>query len=70
MKNLKIYYISERYINYLRKFDRNVAFNKNTTALFIHITITITLRHFHHRNQNIKILIRKQLIFLRLKMEN
>ena len=31
MKNLKIYYISENYINYLRQFDSNVAYNKNTT---------------------------------------
>lgn len=28
MKNLKIYYISEQYINYLRKYDKNVAYNK------------------------------------------
>ena len=27
MKNLKIYYISEQYINYLRKYDKNVAYN-------------------------------------------
>ena len=31
MKNLKIYYIDEGYINYLRQFDKNVAYNKNTT---------------------------------------
>lgn len=28
MKNLKIYYISKNYINYLRQFDSNVAYNK------------------------------------------
>lgn len=28
MKNLKIYYIDESYINYLRKYDGNVAYNK------------------------------------------
>lgn len=27
MKNLKIYYISESYIDYLRQFDKNVAYN-------------------------------------------
>ena len=35
MKNLKIYYISESYINYLRQFDKNVAYNKNTTRPYI-----------------------------------
>lgn len=40
MKNLKIYYISEGYINYLRKYDRNVAFNKNTTRPYIGIVYT------------------------------
>lgn len=30
MKNLKIYYISESYINYLRQFDKNVAYNNKT----------------------------------------
>lgn len=28
MRNLKIYYIHEKYINYLRQFDKNVAYNK------------------------------------------
>lgn len=28
MKNLKLYYIDERYINYLRQFNKNVAYNK------------------------------------------
>lgn len=40
MKNLKIYYISENYINYLRQFDSNVAYNKNTTRPYIGIVYT------------------------------
>ena len=40
MKNLKIYYISESYINYLRNYDKNVAFNKNTTRPYIGIVYT------------------------------
>ena len=40
MKNLKIYYINESYINYLRKFDKNVAYNKNTTRPYIGIVYT------------------------------
>lgn len=40
MKNLKIYYIDEGYINYLRKFDKNVAYNKNVTRPYIGIVYT------------------------------
>ena len=40
MKNLKIYYISENYINYLRQFDSNVAYNKNTSRPYIGIVYT------------------------------
>ena len=40
MKNLKIYYISEKYVNYLRKFDKNVAYNKNTTRPYIGVVYT------------------------------
>ena len=40
MKNLKIYYISESYINYLRQFDKNIAYNKNTTRPYIGIVYT------------------------------
>ena len=40
LKNLKIYYISENYINYLRKFDSNVAYNKNSTRPYIGIVYT------------------------------
>lgn len=40
MKNLKIYYINEAYINYLRKFDKNVAYNKNTMRPYVGIVYT------------------------------
>lgn len=40
MKGLKIYYIDESYINYLRKFDSNVAYNKNSTRPYIGIVYT------------------------------
>lgn len=40
MRNLKIYYIHEKYINYLRQFDKNVAYNKNTTRPYIGIVYT------------------------------
>ena len=39
-KNLKIYYISEQYINYLRKYDKNVAYNKNSTRPYIGVVYT------------------------------
>lgn len=35
MKNLKLYYIDEVYINYLRQFDSNIAYNKVTTRPYI-----------------------------------
>ena len=40
MKNFKIYYIYEKYINYLRKYDKNVAYNKNITRPYIGIVYT------------------------------
>lgn len=40
MRNFKIYYISENYINYLRQFDCNVAYNKNTSRPYIGIVYT------------------------------
>lgn len=40
MKNLKIYYIDEGYINYLTQFDSNVAYNKNKTRPYIGIVYT------------------------------
>ncbi len=46
MKNLKIYYIDEKYINYLRKYDKNVAYNKDTTRPYI--GIVYTYNHFNY----------------------
>lgn len=40
MKNLKLYYIDEEYINYLRQFDSNIAYNKVTTRPYIGIVYT------------------------------
>ena len=40
MKGLKIYYIDESYINYLRSFDPNVAYNKNATRPYIGVVYT------------------------------
>ncbi len=40
MKILKIYYINEGYINYLRQFDKNVAYNKKATRPYIGIVYT------------------------------
>ena len=34
-KTLKIYYLDENYINYLRRFDTKVAYNKNQTRPYI-----------------------------------
>lgn len=35
MKNLKLYYISDDYIDYLRKFDKKVPYNKSKTRPYI-----------------------------------
>ena len=35
MKNLKLYYIDDEYINYLRMFDDRVPYNKNKTRPYI-----------------------------------
>ena len=35
MRNLKLYIIENEYINYLRKFDNKVAYNKNKKRPFI-----------------------------------
>ena len=35
MKTLKIYYLDEAYINYLREFDLKVFYNKNTTRPYV-----------------------------------
>ena len=35
MKNFKLYYIMDEYIDYLRKFDTKVAYNKNKSRLYV-----------------------------------
>ncbi len=40
MNKLKIYYIDDKYINYLRQFDKNVAYNKTLTRPYIGIVYT------------------------------
>ena len=37
MKNLKLYYIEEKYIDYLRNFDKRVAYNKDKSRPYIGI---------------------------------
>ena len=37
MSRLKLYFIDEQYINYLRKFDDRVAYNKNATRPYVGI---------------------------------
>ena len=37
MKNFKLYYITDEYINYLRQFDEKVAYNKNKGRPYIGI---------------------------------
>ena len=39
-KTLKIYYLDEKYINYLRKYDTKVAYNKNSTRPYIGVVYT------------------------------
>lgn len=39
-KNLKIYYLDEKYINYLRKFDSKVAYNKCKTRPYVGVVYT------------------------------
>ena len=39
-EDAKIYYLDEGYINYLRKFDTKVAYNKDTTRPYIGIVYT------------------------------
>lgn len=36
-KNFNLYYIKEEYINYLRKFDKRVPYNKNQTRPYVGI---------------------------------
>ena len=40
MKTLKIYYIDTNYINYLRKFDNRVAYNKTKTRPYVGVVYT------------------------------
>ena len=40
MKTLKIYYINTNYINYLRKFDNRVAYNKTKTRPYVGVVYT------------------------------
>lgn len=39
-KNLKIYYIDDKYVNYLRKFDAKVAYNKSETRPYVGVVYT------------------------------
>lgn len=41
VKTLKIYYLDENYINYLRKFDSRVAYNKKMTLPYIGVVYTL-----------------------------
>ncbi len=41
MKNLKIYILDTKYINYLRKYDERVPYNKNNTRPYV----GVVLRH-------------------------
>ena len=40
MKTLKIYYIDDKYIKYLRKFDNKVAFNKSKARPYVGVVYT------------------------------
>ena len=57
MKTLKIYYIDNNYINYLRKFDNRVAYNKTKNRPYVGVVYTfnnqLTLPHFQVLNLNI-----------------
>ena len=39
--NLKIYYLDDDYIDYLRQFDYKVAYNKNSTRPYVGIVCTV-----------------------------
>lgn len=39
--NLKIYYLNDDYIDYLRQFDNRVAYNKNSTRSYIGVVYSI-----------------------------
>ena len=40
MNKLKIYYIDSNYIDYLRKFDKRVAYNKSKTRPYVGVVYT------------------------------
>ncbi len=40
MKTLKIYYIDDSYINYLREYDKRIAYNKRKTRPYIGVVYT------------------------------
>ena len=46
MKTLKIYYIDDEYINYLRKFDLKVPFNKEQTRPYIGVVYTLEGKNY------------------------
>ena len=46
MKTLKIYYIDDEYINYLRKFDSKVPFNKNNTRPYIGVVYSFNDKNY------------------------
>ena len=40
LKTLKIYYLDQDYINYLRKFDSKVAYNKKEMRPYVGVVYT------------------------------
>ncbi|MBD9098031.1 type III toxin-antitoxin system ToxN/AbiQ family toxin [bacterium] len=58
-RTLKIYYLDEKYINYLRKYDTRVAYNKNQKRPYIGVVYTFNgLNYFaplaHPRPKHLK----------------
>ena len=46
MKTLKIYYMDDKYINYLRTFDSKDPFNKNTTRPYIGVVYSFNYKNY------------------------
>ena len=46
MKTLKIYYIDNNYINYLRQFDNRVAYNKSKARPYVGVVYTFNDRTY------------------------
>ena len=74
MKTLKIYYIDNNYINYLRKFDNIVAYNKTKTRPYVGVVYAFNNQTYFaplsspkpkHLTMNNRLL-----IYLKLKMAN